>query len=205
MKFHVCALLFLAPGVLFAQGASRSPQPPSPASATEAMYQGAASSAAQKFDYVQRNGGRVHPDQRPTVFTEREINAYLASGRVKLPKGVRSVRLIGTPGLVQGNAQVDFDAITAGKRGGNPLMLLFTGVHQVEASGHAIGRGGQGQLHIQTVSLDGIQVPHAALEFFIDHYIKPKHPNIGLDSTFKLPERIDTATVGEHTLTITQK
>jgi hypothetical protein len=44
-----------------------------------------------------------------------------------------------------------------------------------------------------------------ALEFFVEHYITPKYPNVGLDSQFQLPNRIDTATVGYHKLTVTQK
>jgi hypothetical protein len=44
-----------------------------------------------------------------------------------------------------------------------------------------------------------------ALEYFVSKYITPKYPNIGLDSQFRLPNRIDTATVGYHKLTVTQK
>jgi len=39
-----------------------------------------ANSLQQKLDYIQRNGKRAHPDPRPTVMTEEEINDYLASG-----------------------------------------------------------------------------------------------------------------------------
>jgi hypothetical protein len=40
---------------------------------------------------------------------------------------------------------------------------------------------------------------------FVNHYIKPKHPNLGIDNRFQLPDRIDTAVVGNHELTVTQK
>ena len=49
---------------------------------------------------------------------------------------------------------------------------------------------------------------HCGLSAFlypIEKYLHPKYPNIGLDSRFGLPDRIDTARVGTHKLTVTQK
>ena len=84
-------------------------------------------------------------------------------------------------------------------------MTLFTGLHAVEVSAHAIGRNGQGQVHIENVAIDGVTVPRIALEVFADRYLKSKYPGVGLDSSFPLPERIDSATIGQHTLTVSQK
>jgi hypothetical protein len=39
----------------------------------------------------------------------------------------------------------------------------------------------------------------------VEKFLTPKYPQIGLDSQFPLPDRIDTATVGLHKLTVTQK
>jgi hypothetical protein len=55
------------------------------------------------------------------------------------------------------------------------------------------------------VSIDGVEIPRMALEFFVSKYITPKYPNVGLDSQFKLRDKVDTATVGYHKLTVTQK
>jgi hypothetical protein len=60
-------------------------------------------------------------------------------------------------------------------------------------------------VHIQSASLDGIDIPRAALELFVNRYLKPKYPNVGLDSEFKMPDRIDTAAVGNHYVVLTQK
>lgn len=139
------------------------------------------------------------------MITEREINAYLASGNVELPKGVSQVRMTGSAGVVTTNATVDFERVTEGKRSSNPLLSLFSGVHQVEITSHASGSGRQGRVHIDSVSIDGVGVPRVALEFFARRYIKPKYPNLGLDSQFELPNRVDTAVVGDHNLTVTQK
>jgi hypothetical protein len=44
-----------------------------------------------------------------------------------------------------------------------------------------------------------------ALQYFADKYITPKHPNLGVNSIFPLPYKIDTAEVGAEQLSVTQK
>ena len=87
-----------------------------------------ADSMQAKLDYIQQNGQKAHPDQRPTVITEEEVNDYLASGRVQLPQGVNKVRLEGQSGHVNANLNVDFDKIREGQRSSNPLLGLFSGI-----------------------------------------------------------------------------
>jgi hypothetical protein len=70
---------------------------------------------------------------------------------------------------------------------------------------HAYGAKGQGLVHVDSVSLDGVEVPQFVLQLFVEKYLKSKYPNIGLDSRFALPARLDAATVGLHRVTITQK
>ena len=180
-------------------------QPRRPASQTEAMYQSAAASADRKFQHIEENGARSTPDQQPTVLTDREINAYIASGKVVLPAGVKSVRFSGRPGIVEATARVDFDEITAKARSSNPLLALFSGIHDVHAIAKAEGSGGEGRAEIQSVDIDGTTVPKVALDYFVSKYVTPKYPDVGMTSTFQLPDRIDTAVVGQATLTVTQK
>ena len=191
--------------ILVALIAFTNAQQRSPASSTQAMYNAAAASAEAKFLHIEENARRNPPDQRPTVLTEREINAYLNSGRVQLPTGVRAARFTGQNGVVNTTARVDFDAITAQSRSSNPLLSLFSGMHDVHAVAHASGSGGQGRVHIDSIDIDGVNVPRMALQYFLDHYVRPKHPEVGMDSVFELPERIDTATIGDHQLILTQK
>jgi len=165
----------------------------------------ALASMEAKLQHVQANGALEHPDQTPTVFTEEEVNAYAASGKVDLPQGVQSVRFQAHPEVVVTTMRVDFDQVKAGRSSYNPLLSVFTGVHDVVANAHAHGAGGQGYVHIDSVSMDGVEIPRFALELFVEKYIKPKYPNVGLDSQFPLPARVDTATLGEHQVAITQK
>lgn len=162
-------------------------------------------SMERKIEHIESNAQARPPDPKPTTMTEDEVNAYINSGAIELPKGVHRVRLQGIHGAVTGNTRVNFDEITQGSHSMNPLLMLFSGVHDVEVAAHAHGEHGQGYVHVDRVTIDDLEVPQVALQYFIDHYIKPKHPEIGIDSQFKLPDRIDTVTVGEHQLTVVQR
>jgi hypothetical protein len=58
---------------------------------------------------------------------------------------------------------------------------------------------------VDSVSIDDMEVPHFVLQLFVDKFLTPKYPNLGIDSQFQMPDRIDNATVGTHELTVTQK
>ena len=165
----------------------------------------AVQSMERKLQHIESNAQAPRPDPIPTVMSEAEVNAYVNSGAVQLPKGVNRVHLEGLPGIVTANTRVDFDQITHGSRSMNPLLMLFSGVHDVQIATHAHGERGQGYVHVDRVAIDAVEVPQVALQFFIDHYIKPKHPEIGIDTRFQMPDRIDTAAVGRHQLTLAQK
>ena len=164
-----------------------------------------AASAARKLQYLRSNGSQARPDSTPTEFTEAEINDYFASGVVALPAGVQSAIFQEQPGVVVGTSRVDFDRIRAGRNSYNPLLSVFSGVHDVVVTAHVYGANGLGVVHVDTVSIDGVEVPRFVLELFVEKYLTPKYPNIGIDSRFTLPPRVDTVTVGLHKVTVTQK
>ncbi len=51
----------------------------------------------------------------------------------------------------------------------------------------------------------GLRFHSFVLQLFVEKYLKPKYPNIGIDSRFALPARVDAATVGLHKVSVTQK
>jgi len=165
----------------------------------------AVSSIERKLQHIQSNGALTRPDQAPTEFTEQEINAYFASGAIKLPAGVQSVNFQGQPEIVIATTRVDFDQIRAGSHSSNPLLSVFSGIHDVVVSAHVHGAGGQGYVNVDSVSLDGVEIPRFVLQMFVEKYLQPKYPGVGLESKFALPDRIDTAKVGLRKLTVTQK
>ncbi|HEV2113607.1 MAG TPA: hypothetical protein VGR50_05625 [Terriglobales bacterium] len=191
-----CFLLLL---VLFPAAQNATQESPA------ATRSGAAESCARKITYIQRNGNAAKPDERPTVLTEDEINAYFAAGRVKLPAGVSHVHFTLAPAHIIADLQVDFDQLTSNRRSQNPLLGLFTGIHRVQVLAHGEGSGGIARAHIDSTSLDGEEIPRFVLELFVDRLLQPRYPQASLDPTFKMPARVDTATVGAHKLTLTQK
>lgn len=190
---------------LFAITACSLLTPHSEAQARSAPNSAPLVSFESKLQHLQSNGGQLHPDPSPTEFSEQEINSYFASGTVELPAGVQSVVFQEQPGMIIGTARVDFDQLKAGKNSYNPLLSIFSGLHDVVVTTHSYGAKGQGWVHVDAVSLDGVEVPQFVLELFVEKYLKPKYPDIGLDSRFALPARVDSATIGLHKATITQK
>ena len=158
-----------------------------------------------KLALLKQNAAKPHPDSKPLELTEREANAYFNEGGVKLPKGVNNLRLTSQPGIIDGHAQVDFEKVMEGKGSANPLLSLFSGIHDVHIVAQAAGAAGTGTIRTQSAYLDGIEVPQMVLQFFAQRYITPKYPNVGVTSTFRLPLRIDSAVVGEGVVQLIQK
>ena len=150
-------------------------------------------SMERKVAFLKANGAKGRPDPKLTEITESEANAYFNEGGVKLPKGVSNVRLKALPGQIDGRAQIDFEPIMQGKGSSNPFYGMFSGQHEIHATSQAGGSNGVGTIHIQSVEMDGVQIPQFALEWFVQHYLTPKYKNVGMTSTFKLPLRIDSA------------
>lgn len=190
-SLRLIALLLLLAGALFAQD--------------QRQHSAAYRSMEQKIAHLKQNAAREHSDPKPTEITQDEANAYFAEGGVKMPKGVTDLKLTATPGTIDGHSKVDFDAITEKARSKNPLLAVFTGVHDVHVVAKASGNGGTGTIAVQLVELDGIEIPQFVLQLFVDRYLKLKYPNVGLTSTFKLPLRIDTATVETGKVALVQR
>jgi hypothetical protein len=118
---------------------------------------------------------------------------------------VQSVRFSSEPQVITGTARVDFDQLRNGRSSANPLLSVFSGVHDVVVVARGHGAGHVGYVQVQSVTLDGVEVPRFVLQLFVEKYLQPKYPNVGLDSQFSLPYKIDTAAVGQNQLTVTQK
>lgn len=164
-----------------------------------------ADSLQKKVDHLIANGAKEHPDPRPTVLTDAEVDAYMNSGRLKIPDGISQINLVTTAGEATGSAKIDFDKLTAGVRKANPLWSLFTGVHDVKVHARVWGKDGMGNVQVLHVWLDNREIPRFALEFFVERYLKPRVPQAGLDSHFRMPARIWTATVTRGKTTLIQK
>jgi hypothetical protein len=159
----------------------------------------------KKLAWLKQNATKLHPDSKPVELTEPEVNAYFNEGGVKLPRGVSGLHLTSQAAVIDAHAQVDFEEIMQGKGSSNPLYGAFSGHHDVHAVAQASGVNGVGTIKVQSIDLDGVQVPPWALEFFVQHYVSSKYPSVGMTSTFKLPLRIDSAVVETGKVRLTQR
>jgi len=198
-------ILLVASVIFIVKEGPASAQPSSAAQANSTSGHRLADSMQAKLDHIRQNGEQPRPNQMPTVMTEEEVNDYVASDHIELPKGVTKLRFEGRSGVVTAFLNVDFDEIRGGQKSPNPMLAVFSGQHDVRVEASAAGSGGQGKVSVHEVTIDGFSVPRMALEYFVSKYITPKYPNIGIDSEFQLPNKIDLATVGYHKLTVTQK
>ena len=206
MKFYriIFTMLLLASVAFIAEQQPSATPRPEQSQAGSGQHR-LSQSLQAKLNHIQQNGGRANPDQTPTIMTEEEINDYIAAGGIVLPQGVKKLRLEGRSGIVTAFLNVDFDEIRGGQNLSNPMLSIFSGRHDVRVEADAAGSGREGKVHVREVTIDGITVPRVALEYYVSKYVTPKYPNIGIDSTFPLPNKIDVATVGYHKLTVTQK
>jgi hypothetical protein len=167
----------------------------------------AADSFQQKLEHVQVNAQRTDPDPKPTSFSQEEINAYFSERRLpKMPEGVESVRFELAPDSVTAYTTVDFDELRRERKSNNPLLALFTGLHDTVVVAHTQPTSpGHVRVTVESVEIDGISVPKMALELFIDKWVKPKYPNVGLDNEYTLPARISSAQIKPQRGVIVQK
>jgi hypothetical protein len=85
------------------------------------------------------------------------------------------------------------------------MLLIFTGMHDVQVNVHAHGQNHQGYVHVDSVFLDGVEIPEFVLQLFVQKYLQPQYPDVGIDSRFALPDKIDSAKIGKHILSVIQK
>jgi hypothetical protein len=175
------------------------------AQTTSRHFSASAQHFQDKLNFIERNASSNPVQRRSTQINADEVNAWFREGGYKLPQGVEKVVFHSQPDIIIADTTVDFDAVKQGKRNLNPLLSMFSGVHEVQVTASASAQNRQGHVTIQSVSIDDVGVPHLALELFVSKYITPKYPNVGLENQFEMPDRIDSATVGNDNTLLTQK
>lgn len=203
-KLGIASLLSLAffglPQLLAAFQAMASEQVP-------VVSKEAAESAAAKFRQIEESSpaGRSFGTLR---FSEAELNSYLHYDmESEFPPGISKPRVKLQPGRPQGFVEIDFDKLkSASKNQPNPIVdYLLRGVHTLSVEGTLTGSKGTGQFHLETVSLDGITMPRVVVDYLIEHYLKPRYPEVAIDRPFALPFPIDKLTVDAGSLELADR
>ncbi len=204
MKFSRIALVLTAAAALVCAKPHTGFAQPDGTSARS--HTAAYESCAKKFQRIDDNAHAATPDRNPTTISADEVNAYVTEGGVNLPAGVEGVKFEFRPAVVISHLRVDFDRLATARNSANPFMHLFTGVHDVDVTSQAQGASGTGSVRVDTVEIDGVKVPRAALEYFVEHYLQPKYGEYAsLNPTFKLPLRMDMLVFGTNLATVYQR
>jgi hypothetical protein len=161
----------------------------------------AAESAAGKLERI-RHPAPGEVGSSTTRFSEEEVNSYLYYDMApEFPAGLEQVTVRFTPSHIQGSAEVDFDKAGAARRRGAPpaippmMEYLLRGRHTLTVEGGFSAIGGIGRFDLERVILDGVEIPRPLVDYLIDAYIRPRHPNFDPERPFHLPYSIDRVQV----------
>ena len=144
-----------------------------------------------------------------TVFTEREINSYLAlEGPEFLPPGIAMPRMqLGEGGRVRTRATVDLDAVSRSRERSpfDPLAYL-SGSVEVVAAGTVEAEGGEGLIRYESATVGGVAVPKAVAQELLRFYTStPDRPRgFAFDEPFELPAGLRGASVESGAVTVSQ-
>lgn len=158
------------------------------------------SAALQRIARNERSRG----PWRNVTLTALGVNSYFAGpGRARLPRGISHLLLSSQPGEIIGSARVNFDEIRAGRRL-NPLLgQMFTGTHQLVATARVVSdRAPAAQLDIDSVAIDGQQIPNVLIDLALLEFVQPRHPEISRHFAVRLPRHVRRALVGNNRVTL---
>ncbi len=134
-----------------------------------------------------------HPN---VILSANGANAYLAQD-AKIPAAIRRLRLSSTPGVLRGQAEVDFSQLP--HRGASGwAQMIFRGVHQIAVVARLdSGAPPAATVTVEQVSLDGERIPDFLIDLAIREFVTPKHPTIqGRTFRVQLPANVDRVRLG---------
>ena len=155
-----------------------------------------AESLRKKVTIIVEFGTVSARQQRRTMLTENEVNAYLTFEAMdQIPAGVVEPAIaIAGGGRVSARAVVDLDAVRKQKSQRSLLdpMIYVSGRVPVTAIGMVKAIGGVGRVEFESAAIGSIPVPKLILQEIVSYYSRsPERPaGIGLDDSYALPARI---------------
>jgi hypothetical protein len=146
------------------------------------------SSVRHKLDLIEQErlmaGTRVE-------LTDRELTAY---AQHEAPQGVRNTRLeIAPSGLITGSAMIDFNEVrrAQGHPSGWLMSRLLEGERPVSVSARLSSSQGHAQVDVERVTISGLELDGATLDFLIQNVLLPLYPDAAVDRPFELGHRVD--------------
>lgn len=184
------------PGAARASSPPDTPSPPS-TNASTGLSLAAAQSLEDKLRVLQTPVPPAARSLRPVTITEAEANSYLKyrSGTF-LPPAVHDPELHIASDSVSGTADVDFGQLNQGTPTPQSndwttraLAGIFTGKQRVAATGKLATGDGQGRVTIESVSIGGVNVPSALVDWLLQNYVAKRY-KVDLSKPFALPDHV---------------
>ncbi len=169
-------LIALASAIAFAATAPRDPL---------------ALSARHKLDVIQ--SGKAKRGS-VFVFTLAELNAWGREEVLRLvPEGVRNPRLELGNGTASVFMYIDFLKVRRGKKleTGWLLSRMLEGERPLRVRATIQSARGRATVHLTSVTISGIPISGAALDFLVDTFIKPLFPDVKINQPFDLHDNVD--------------
>jgi len=155
-----------------------------------------AESLRKKITGIVQVGNVPTRQQRRTMLTENEVNAYLTFDAVdQIPTGVIEPAItIAGGGRVSARAVVDLDAVRKQNSQRSLLdpMNFLSGRLPVTAIGMVKASGGVGRVEFESAAIGPIPVPKLILQEIVSYNSRSaeRPAGIGLDDSYALPARI---------------
>jgi hypothetical protein len=148
-------------------------------------------SAQHKLEVIQ--SGKAKPGF-VFVFTLAELNAWGREEVKRLvPEGVRNTRLELGAGTASVFMYIDFLKVRRRKKleTGWLLSKLLDGERPLRVSARIQSARGRATVHLTVVTISGIPVSGAALDFLVDTFLKPLFPDVKINEPFDLHDNVD--------------
>ena len=160
-------------------------------------------SAFQKLSAIE--GGNARHGTRIS-FTPSELNAWMREeARVRVPQGVRNMRLDLTAGKATGYADIDFLKLrqaATGQESGWLMKNLFSGERPVVVRARFESQNGKARVAVERVEISGIAIEGSTLDFVVENYVRPTFPDVKVNEWFGLRYGIDHFTVAQPGVTV---
>jgi len=159
-------------------------------------------SAFEKLSAIEagaRRGARIS-------FSPSELNAWMREeAKVRVPHGVRNVRLDLTSGGATGYADIDFLKVrqaATGQEAGWLLKNLFAGERPVVVKARFESQNGRARVEVDRVEISGIPIEGRTLDFVVENYVRPTFPDVKVNEWFGLRYGIDHFTIAQPGVTV---
>ena len=147
------------------------------------------SPSALENKFVQIEHETVRPGTR-VVMPAAEWNEWV---RTQVPPGVHNPRITLSNGRVTASANVDFNEVqhAAGQPPNWFVQNLLRGVHPVSATARIQSGDGKGRVDVERAEINGFVVQGKVVEWLVENYVRPKHPDAQIGTWFGFVHGID--------------